>query len=430
MNTNIFAGWTKVFSFTLRQTAKGKFRRTTVIMGICALAVGMAISVVMAFAQKDSQTEVSPIEKVYVINNSGLSKLDYEPIVENCEKYPNVSFEAVSEAIEELLDSKKMGTKDVAINIFNTDKGYEADLVIPEETEITKHQGQELLDDFETIMENGKIADAGIEEDKLKIVLGTVYINRILAGEQEKSVGEEVLESILPMIVSILLYFVVLIYGMNMGNAVSVEKTSKLMEMMLTFTRPYALILGKITALVLAAILQIFALIVGFVVGFFAGDIVATNCIYSEYENVVIDVLRIIKLSSPTGALSVASITLFCASMIISILFFCLLAATAGSFASKTEDVATYMSYFQLAAIVAYLVSIFLPMKKLAVADTLLRIVPLTSAFCLPSDILLGKVTPLWGSLYLLLLVAFTVVLVLISGKVYIGQLFYRGKKG
>ena len=285
------------------------------------------------------------------------------------------------------------------------------------------------MDDFSGVINNAKIKASGIEEEKLEIVMSYVSVNKMLAGDSEKSVGQEVMESILPMILSIILYLVILIYGINMGNAVSVEKTSKLMEMMLTFTRPYALIFGKITALVSSAVVQMLSIVFGFAVGFFLGDFVADNFVYSGYDNYVIEVIRIIQATNSMGAFSVVSIVLFMLTLIASILFYCMLAATTGSFANKTEDVANYMSYFQLLAVAGYLISLFLPMKGIGWVNNILRIIPFTSAFVLPSDILLGKITQLSGLLYFMLLLGFSVVVSLVAGKIYMNQIFFRGKK-
>ena len=60
--------------------------------------------------------------------------------------------------------------------------------------------------------------------------------------------------------------------------------------------------------------------------------------------------------------------------------------------------------------------------------NTILRIVPITSAYLLPGDILVGNISVPEGLLYMLILMVFTAALVVCTGKVYRNQLFYRGK--
>lgn len=446
MNRKLFAGWTDVFSFTFVQTAKGKFKKTTIIMMAVFFAIAMLINIIMAFVQKDSESESLPIEKVFVINDSNLTDFDYSIVEENTEKYPYISFVECEKEIEDLVVPDAMGTSavtmgtdpnadgamgtdDVIIQILEGKEGYEVKLITPPDTEISRSRGEEFLEDFSCVIDNAKIKASGIEKEKLDIVMSYVSVNKILAGDVEKSVGQEIMESIFPMLMSIVMYLVIMIYGINMGNAVSVEKTSKLMEMILTFARPYALIFGKITALVSSAVIQMLSIVVGFALGFLLGDFVADGFVYKGYENYIIEVIRLIQATNSMGAFSIGSIVLFGLALVASILFYCMLAATTGSFANKTEDVANYMSYFQLLAMAGYLVSLFLPLKGIGWVNTLLRIIPFTGAFVVPSDILLGKITQLSGALYLLLLLAFSVVVSLIAGKVYMNQIFFRGKK-
>ena len=68
MSKSMFAGWKDVFEFTFAQTAKGKFKKKTLITAIVALIIGAAISVIMALVQKDTSVKELPIEKIFVIN--------------------------------------------------------------------------------------------------------------------------------------------------------------------------------------------------------------------------------------------------------------------------------------------------------------------------------------------------------------------------
>lgn len=429
MNMNLFAGWRDVFSFTLNQTSKGKFKKTTGVMTIISLIIGMAISIIMAFVQEDSDTQISSVEKVYVCNESDLDVLDFSRALTDEERYPNVSFLPATQSAKELIASNTLSSKDVVITVANNSEGYEADIVLLPESEITKNEAEDLLGEFESVMETGKVMSSGIEEEKLEAALSPALVNKILAGEQVKSLGEEVLAEMLPMLIAFLLYFVLLIYGSGMGNTMSVEKTSKLMESILTMTRPYALVLGKITALTASAIIQIAALIIGFVAGFFAGDFIAYSFIYPGYENYVIEVLRLMKVSGLTGAFTPFAVSMFAVTLVLSILFYSFLAATCGSFAGTTEEVASYMIYFQMSIIAGFFAAIMLPSKGSASIDTILRIIPITSAFVLPGDILMGKITPGASVLYMLLLLIFSLAAALFAGKVYLNRIFYRGKK-
>ena len=68
------------------------------------------------------------------------------------------------------------------------------------------------------------------------------------------------------------------------------------------------------------------------------------------------------------------------------------------------------------------------PLQEKPWLDTLLRIIPVTSAYMLPGDVLVGNITVWQGVLYASILFITTLVLAVITGKVYKNQMFYRGQ--
>lgn len=62
MKKKAFTGWKHIFDFTWKQAVEAKgFKNTTMILALILLIGGMAISVIMAYVQKQSAEKVSPI---------------------------------------------------------------------------------------------------------------------------------------------------------------------------------------------------------------------------------------------------------------------------------------------------------------------------------------------------------------------------------
>ncbi len=103
------------------------------------------------------------------------------------------------------------------------------------------------------------------------------------------------------------------------------------------------------------------------------------------------------------------------------------------SFADKAENLSQIMGYYMMAVMIGYFVGIFLPMSSLTGGSTsgllmtLARIFPITSAFILPGDIVVGNITVVESILFVGILLVTTIVLILVTGKVYKNQLFYKG---
>lgn len=431
MNKNLFSGFGKVYSFTLKQaTNNTKFKNTTMGLMILFLLVGMAISIIMAFVQKKEATEISDIEKVYVIDESGLEVLYLDSFLEEQKKaFPKVSFVISDETVENL--SLKLGEQapyDVILKITKEDNGYLLSTIIPYGSKVREGDGEDLLDALLSSMEQSKLLSSGIPAKKLVLAMSGVSTTHLDAGEQERSLGEELVTVFLPMITVFLLYMMTLFYGMSIGNIVSVEKTSKLMEMLLTLTKPYGLIFGKISAMTVVAIGQMLLWIVGLVGGFFLGDFLAEELIYSEYQNVLIEVFVLLQNQDGSTAFSVGSVILGVIALCLGFLFYCVLAGLIASFATKAEELAQVMSYYQLAVAAGFVGGYVLPLQELDWLNNVLYLIPLTSAYMLSGDILVGKVVVWQGGLFILLLFVVTLALVVLTGRVYKNQLFYKGK--
>ena len=352
MKKNAFAGWQDVFAFTWKQAVNGKgFKGATVGIALLFLVAGLAISTIMAFVQKKSDSEVSPIGVVSVTDESGLAVLYLDGFKEaNGDKYPHISFEKNAE--EYALELK----------ITKAEEGYLLSAILPNESEISESDAEDFLDDFMICMEQSKLLSSGIPAEKLALAMSGVSYDMYEAGEEEKSIGEQLVSQLLPMIVIFAMYMMTLIYGQSIGNIVSVEKSSKLMEMVLTMTQPYALLFGKIASTVVLALLQLGLWIVCFVGGFFGGDIIAKTVIYPDYTNYILQVFELLSLQDGSTAFSVGAVVLCILCMCIGLLFYCVLSGTIASFASKAEELAQCMAYYQLAVIAGFFGAYILPL--------------------------------------------------------------------
>lgn len=430
MNKGMFSGWRDVFFFTLKQATGKKFRNVTVTLALLMLVAGLAVSTIMAFVQKKEDGKRSPIRQVQVVDNSGLEVLYLEGFAARYgETFPEVSFVEAKLPVEELaVTLGEQEPESVILEISQTQAGYLLTVVLPYGSEIDKEDAEDLCEAFASVMEQSKLLSSGISMEKLVLAMSGVQVSQLDAGEEERSIGEQMVAMLAPMLIIFFMYFMTLIYGMSVGNIVSVEKSSKLMEMMLTLTRPYGLIFGKVLAITVTAIGQILLWIICLVGGFFLGHGIAESVIYPDYHNILLEIFVLLRGQVGSTAFTPGAMALAVFALCLAFLFYCMLAGLIASFASKAEELGQVMSFYQLSMIAGFLGSYILPLQEKDWLNTILRIVPFTSAFILPGDILVGNVTVLQGLLYVAILVAFTAVLVVCTGRVYRNQLFYRGK--
>lgn len=430
MKKKAFSGWKTIFDFTWKQAVGIKnFKLTTVLVAAILLVVGAAISVIMAVVQEDEAKEVSPIGTVHILDESELSVLyvDNFKMVYG-EEYPDIEFKSAAGDVQAVLAGLGEGaSNDLVLKLTHEDNTYVMSAIIPNGSALKESDAESFLGDFEMCVEQSKLLSSGIAIEKLVYAMSGVSVNTLVAGEAEKSVGEILVSSLMPILVVFAVFMMTVIYGQSITNIVSIEKSSKLMEVMLTTVRPEAMIFGKISATVVVALLQLFLWIGSFVGGFFGGDWLAKTVIYPEYNNAIIEVFKLLQSQEGNTAFSTGAVVLFIICLCLGFLFYSVVAGFIASFVSKAEEVGQCFAYYQMVVMLGYFGSIVLPTQQIEWVTTLIRIVPVTSAFILPGDILVGNVNILEGVLYIGVLLVFTLLVVVAAGKVYKVQVFNRG---
>lgn len=428
MNKNLFAGGQHVFGFTLKQAFSRSFLIVTMALAAGLFLIGAGMNVLMAGIQK-KQDAVSNVEKVYVIDESGLSIVHWnKEELRNPEMFPKAVFTKSQKNVETLAkELEKDGSGDVILKVENKGDYYTVTVYLPSGSGLGKNDAEKLGDAVLPLIRRGILNDSGVSGEQLQYIVSDVDTDFMKAGEGEKNDAERMLVLILPMFVTFALYFMVLAYGQSMGNIVSIEKSSKLMETMLVMTRPYGIILGKILATALVEICQVFFWVCSAAAGFAVGNLVAENVIYPGYENYAVKLFEVI-MEGGSGAFSVPAILLALAAVCVAFLFYCVLAGLVASFASKAEELSQVMAFYMIFMVIGFMGAYILPMTAKGGVLVLLRIFPLTGAFMLPGEMLVGSVSLGQGIFYLLLLAAFTLAAAVLAGVVYKNQLFYRGR--
>lgn len=430
MKNSMFSGWKDVFLFTLKQGAGQKYRAITIALALILFAGGFAANVFMALSQQ-KENNISPIETVYVIDESEIADINWTDSKQiDREQFPNVKFEQTKSEIAEL--GKQLMDNEAASVIAKVTKGKEKYIVnvfVPYGSDVTKDDGENLAKVMDSIVYEGIIKASSIDADKVTYVVSTMDTEFRVVGENAKSDNMLMVTSVFPVVFMMGLYFMVIIYGQNMGQIVSIEKSTKLMETLLVMTRPYGLIFGKIIATASTAILQMAVWIGSLVAGFFVGDGFARSSIYGDYDNFIISLFKDIAAEGSSQAFTPAAIVLTAIAVCLAFFFYCMLAGATSSFASKADELGTTMMFYNMSIVIGFLGSYIIPM---AVGQewvkVIIRLVPMSGAFILPGEILLGTVKTGAAVVYLIVLFAWILLTAIFAGKIYRDQVFHRGQ--
>lgn len=203
----------------------------------------------------------------------------------------------------------------------------------------------------------------------------------------------------------VLLYGQLFGYGVWVATGVIEEKASRVVEILLATIRPRQLLAGKIAGIGVLGIVQL-----TFIVGF------------------------ALTLASVTGALEIPASAIGAAALVLvwfvlGFAFYSGLFAVSGSLVSRSEELQNALVPVNLTIIISFFVSIGAlqdPDAPLAKAASL---VPFSSPLAMPVRIVLGSATPGQIAASVAILVACTVALVPLAGRVYAGAVLRTGSR-
>lgn len=276
-----------------------------------------------------------------------------------------------------------------------------------------------------------KQSGSGLDPSGISRVIKSIFVTDLLTASKVSDKVSEMLQSevsfnvnelgqgkmigyISSIVVSMLLFFSIYFYGYGVAMSVASEKTSRVMELLVTSTKPSKIILGKSAAMGILGLIQL-ALVV------FTG---ALTYKLTFPDNFAI-AGQALNFSSFTPFILVMIIVYF----ILGYSLYAMMNAVAGATVSKAEDVnssimpityismiAFYMGYFSLAV----------PNGNVAIISS---IIPFSAPFTMPSRILATEV-PAWQiSASILSLVITIVFIAWISIKIYSSAILHYGKR-
>lgn len=234
----------------LERVRKKSFIIVTLLMPILMIGLMIAPTLMMLYSTSDQK-------QIVVIDKSGRVADKLQPSAE-------ILF------VEESILSKAE-----ACNVYNEESGIFGVLYIGEEIEardsvqlITNSSLSPMLEEniatqISSIVEREKLLAYNI--DNLDEILANVethielstYLNDGTGAEESMESTSSGMNYILGLVLGMLLYMVILLYGQMVLTSVVEEKSSRVLDVMVTTCTPFQLMMGKILGIALVAITQI-----------------------------------------------------------------------------------------------------------------------------------------------------------------------------
>lgn len=392
---------------------------TTAVMLVATLAVILAPTVISAiFGDDDGDSSAA---RVLVINQT-----DTDGVVDGLNTFATdaglseqVAFEAGSAGAEpEVLIEEE--DADGVLTVERDDGGGLAFIYMNEDGALDQPAALVYSAAAELTLRDG-LTRAGVDAEQAAQVR-TVPQLTMVSAEGETASADDTEQGFRYGIAygsALVMYMVVLIYGMWVAQGVVEEKSSRIMEIMINAATPTDLMFGKVIGIGLAGLSQLLPLLIVAVVGLMSQQWLAET----------LDVAGIDFTGIDFGAISLTWIASFLVYFVLGFLLYAALYAGVGSLVSRQEDVQTVMTPMTLAVVVGFFAAIFTLSAPDSTLAQVASIVPLTSPLAMIPRILLGD-PAVWEIVLSIALLAVSVVLaVIVAARIYrMGVLMYGQK--
>lgn len=386
-----------VTKFTMKDMLQRKSFIITTIIFLIMIVVGFNIPNFMKMLNKDSD-----VNKIEIIDSGNVFEGTLESLKDLDTGYEiqisNENYEKIKEKIEnEEIDS--------AIIVEKQDENIKIRYIVKSAT-MMSGVPENIISTLNTLYTNIQINKLGLTEEQLKSI--TPNFEFALEQTDEEASGNVYAM----MLLSIVLFYAIYFCAYQVSSSITTEKTSKIIETLVTSTSPKIIVLGKTLGIGIVGLLQMILL-------------VGTALISAKtfLEPGILD--SIIDVSKITPYLGIITIIYF----IFGYFEYALLYALTGSTVSKPEDIQSANGPVAILAVIGFYLSYFTMMNPASELNVFASMFPISSPFCMPFRVMMGLAKPTDVIISIVILLITGIIIAKIAIKIYSNAILNYGTK-
>ena len=393
-----------VIAFSIKDMVKRKSFIISTLIILVLIVIGFNIPNIMSMFT--DETESSGETKLLIVDTTNvfegtLPSLNYMELGYNVQVANNdVSFEDIKSRIENndineamIIEQKEDGT-------------YTLRYIVENMTQVASVP-EDLINAMNTLYTNLQISKLGLTQEQIASLSPNFEFTIEQTEEQEVSGNIFVI-----MLLSIVLFYAIYFCAYQVSSSITTEKTSKIMETLVTSTSPRTIVLGKTIGIGIVGLIQICVIV--------AVALISANLFLEpELLNSVLD------MSMMTPYLAIMTIVYF----ILGYFAYALLYALTGSTVSKPEDIQSANTPVAILAVVGFYLSYFTMMNPTSELNQFAAIFPISSPFCMPFRIMMGIASTSEIILSIVVLVITILIIAQVAIKIYSNAILNYGTK-
>ncbi len=399
MKINHFRDIWTVTKFTMRDLISRKSFRISTIIILILIVLGFNLPNIINQVTGGDFTDTVLISDPQNVFEDSLGALNDADL--------GYKFEIVPQTFDELKTKIDNGDINSAITVDKVDNQINFTYIVDNIATATSNAPQTLIDTLSALYTNVQIHKLGLTDKQLATLTPT--FNTEFKQTDDQNIGGNLMVT---MLMSVLLFFAIYFCAYQVSASITVEKTSKIMETLVTSTSPRTIILGKTIGIGIVGLLQVLL---------FAITAIVSAKLFLAPE--ILDAL--FDLSNFTPYLAVAALVYF----ILGYFAYALLYALTGSTVSKPEDIQSANMPVAIITMIGFYLAYFTLTDPTSSLNVFAALLPISSPFCMPLRIMMGLASGWEVALSIAILLVFCYIIAKIAIKIYSSAILNYGSR-
>ena len=387
-----------VIKFTMKDMVKRKSFIISTLIILVLIVIGFNVpNIIKSIKGEDSE------DKLLIVDNENIFEGNLELLKEADLGYEIEVGTASFEEIKEKIENEEIA---IAIIVEKQDNNMKIRYIV-ENTNFMDEVPETIVSAINSLYTNIQISKLGLTEEELQSITPNFEFSLEQTDEKETSGNLFTM-----MAMSIVLFYAIYFCAYQVSSSITTEKTSKIMETLVTSTSPRTIVLGKTLGIGIVGLLQMI-LIVG------TALLSAKAFLEPELLDAVLD------MSNITAYLGIITIIDF----ILGYFTYALLYALTGSTVSKPEDIQSANSPVAILAVVGFYLSYFTMINPTSELNVFASLFPISSPFCMPFRIMMGLASGTDVAISIAILLVTILVIAKVAIKIYSNAILNYGTK-
>ena len=354
-----------VIAFTIKDMIKRKSFIISTLIILILIIIGFNIPNIIKFFTNDEGASTE--SRILIVDSTNL----FEGTLQNLNQMNlGYTFEIANNDISFDDIKSRIENKDIneAIIIEQKEDGnYKLRYIVENLTQVSSIP-EDLVNAINTVYANLQISKLGLTQEQIASLSPNFEFAIEQTEEQEVSGNVFVI-----MLLSLVLFYAIYFCAYQVSSSITTEKTSKIMETLVTSTSPKTIVLGKTIGIGIVGLVQVCLF-------------VATALISAKLflEPGLLE--TVLDMSKFTPYLALITILYF----ILGYFAYSLLYALTGSTVSKPEDIQSANTPVAILAVIGFYLSYLTMMNPTSELNQFAAIFPISSPFCMPFRIMMG----------------------------------------